>query len=1315
MNTIKIYLGTDGAVEDLRKDFDLYQYEYQNKLLNVFVPTSIITGNWLDDNVNTGYTCQIKMSAVMPNGTPKLTSDYNMRYVKTLNYNGVEYALFERLMPYAFTIFSGVESGAPILTMSVVNVVVTRDANNDIVSSQIISIASTQECRLDVNPSTEEQPQNPDDPTDLDLLEAQYAILVNDLNRKQNADTTNDTGAVINSSGNDHTVVGNINTLITNVGTNTNDISDLMSEMVIANQQIQDLYTMVGYGVNIVGTWTVQDGLPTDAQVTAKVEEITGNPPIRGQALLVRVDYSSGTDTIYLYVYDGNDWSHFEMQFLNNAENGILGLIEGDYDANELSTANKFMVNISNGKILNMYKVDASGNAIDAKEALDLVNAMLKLGTTAVEKAKKDGNGNNIANTYMTQALGATKTYVQDYATPRALYELNYADYATGTFKHENTSGSNYRKTLYNASLGYFTFQTLTKTTEADILLGNQNGVTNIFWLTTSTDCQTKIRVTTQYVDSDNVTHTLSIQESDTINAELGVAQKVQIESIFDYLTDPITLPSGTTISQVIELHRETSAFVGFTLDSNTTYPSYMALNKIGYVRYSLEETPTGIAMGATSTSIDAQNNLVIDGVGTMEFENGNTTPINTEVLVPMSSSIASGDDLPISSDKVNTALNLKEDKSNKVTSIDNTSTDTQYPSAKCVYDELAKKIRVVDISNWASPLTNEQFAEITTEPIPIIKKDDIYYYIDNVTNSAYTWKPSLPSTAEIIELSLTISTKTLSLYLFGNLALMTKLATNYSASNTYAVGEIVTRGENVYVCNTAITTPEQWTPSHWTQKTIGQIIQLVENEINAIKDGATIDSFADVESALSGKLDKVTGVTTYHQAYVKNNGGAQSMVNYSTLAIAGGLVQRDLDGQVSVPQTPTADAHATAKKYVDDGLANKLDKNPDGTNPLISNNKINTKYIPDEILGQLVFGGTINASTAVATLSAFAQAKLGTTSATITLTNDTTAITGYSANVGVYYVVSTAGTFASISYSVGDWLISLGTKWDKVDNTDEVTSVQIQANSGLTSSTSTAQTGAVSTTIGVDASHKLPTTTEWGNKLDKQTSATTLAQVYGKNADGTQGMYDIAQLPTAEGIVARTGDYNVRVPLSPTSNNDATSKKYVDDGLSGKQATLSTQTAYSAKGTSTKVPQITTNSLGQVTGITEVGIDFPTMLPITYSSGATAKSISSGSEATITSKTLSPNSTYLLIGYVDCTSSDSGAIMNSDVQIFEGSTKKYQRCCRTTLNSGGGACSVGIYTTSNTASTITAYLKSYNYSSGTKTFTGSLEIIKLI
>lgn len=90
------------------------------------------------------------------------------------------------------------------------------------------------------------------------------------------------------------------------------------------------------------------------------------------------------------------------------------------------------------------------------------------------------------------------------------------------------------------------------------------------------------------------------------------------------------------------------------------------------------------------------------------------------------------------------------------------------------------------------------------------------------------------------------------------------------------------------------------------------------------------------------------------------------------------------------------------------------------------------------------------------------------------------------------------------------------------------VKSVRVQAGTGLSSSTSTAQTETLNTTISIASGYKLPTTTEWGNKQDA----------------------------------------------------------------------LTTQTAYTSKGSATKVPQITTNTLGQVTGITEVDITHPTELP---------------------------------------------------------------------------------------------------------------------
>jgi hypothetical protein len=88
------------------------------------------------------------------------------------------------------------------------------------------------------------------------------------------------------------------------------------------------------------------------------------------------------------------------------------------------------------------------------------------------------------------------------------------------------------------------------------------------------------------------------------------------------------------------------------------------------------------------------------------------------------------------------------------------------------------------------------------------------------------------------------------------------------------------------------------------------------------------------------------------------------------------------------------------------------------GVATLDSGAKIPISQLPDSIVGQLEYQGTWNASTNTPTLAAPSTVK------------------------GYYYVVSVAGTYLSIPYAVGDWIVSNGTTWDKVDNTDAVTTV---------------------------------------------------------------------------------------------------------------------------------------------------------------------------------------------------------------------------------------------------------------------------------
>lgn len=107
-----------------------------------------------------------------------------------------------------------------------------------------------------------------------------------------------------------------------------------------------------------------------------------------------------------------------------------------------------------------------------------------------------------------------------------------------------------------------------------------------------------------------------------------------------------------------------------------------------------------------------------------------------------------------------------------------------------------------------------------------------------------------------------------------------------------------------------------------------------------------------------------------------------------------------------------------TAMGAVSSGLLGQ----PNGVATLGSDGKVPTAQLPDAVLGALRYQGTWNASTNSPTIPAAA-----------------------SSNRGHYYVVAVAGTTSvggETDWQVGDWLVSSGTVWGKVDNSDKVSSV---------------------------------------------------------------------------------------------------------------------------------------------------------------------------------------------------------------------------------------------------------------------------------
>ena len=92
------------------------------------------------------------------------------------------------------------------------------------------------------------------------------------------------------------------------------------------------------------------------------------------------------------------------------------------------------------------------------------------------------------------------------------------------------------------------------------------------------------------------------------------------------------------------------------------------------------------------------------------------------------------------------------------------------------------------------------------------------------------------------------------------------------------------------------------------------------------------------------------------------------------------------------------------------------------GVATLGSDGKLNASQMPSHTVGGLVYQGVWDASTNTPTLP----------SASV-------------ANKGFYYKVSVIGTTnidGIVEWKVGDWVVSNGSTWDKIDNTDSVSSV---------------------------------------------------------------------------------------------------------------------------------------------------------------------------------------------------------------------------------------------------------------------------------
>lgn len=211
----------------------------------------------------------------------------------------------------------------------------------------------------------------------------------------------------------------------------------------------------------------------------------------------------------------------------------------------------------------------------------------------------------------------------------------------------------------------------------------------------------------------------------------------------------------------------------------------------------------------------------------------------------------------------------------------------------------------------------------------------------------------------------------------FADTAVRGSLAATYSASSTYAVGDYVLYGGQLYECNTAISTAEAWTAAHWTAVTVG-------GELATVKDG-----LQDIEEEIS-HLD-----------------GLSEDVKQALLQIAEKMAYIDEDGQDYYDTLydalyPPADLVSISAVYTPSGTV----YNTDSLNSLKSDLVVTALFDDQttEIVTTYTLSGTLETGTSTITVAYGGK----TTTFTVNVVEWVTSITATYTQSGAVYDTAT-------------------------------------------------------------------------------------------------------------------------------------------------------------------------------------------------------------------------------------------------------------------------------------------------------------------
>ena len=602
MKTIKIFLNDDGSIKKFSQDFKINQYSFQDTLLNVYVPTNIIDlamSYNLTDSETTIYGTSIQMGLVYTNsnGSTKVGDKYLFSYVKDLSVEGVNYQLFERLMPKEFTLYDGTNTYA----INVVNTktTITGEVSTTIATNLITSGTYSMEITKSVNFGNETE-----ETSDYDNIIAQLNALVSKLENKQDKVDNDLTTATKNLI----TAINSINSLSTSnasqIAINTSSISTNTSNIQWLTENMAVNETLVGY--------IEKETEPNITDLNAYVKEVLSRETQLGDTIIWTYLISGETDISYKCSYTANNWGWVKIPAVESASNNDKGILKGNLN----DTYAPIRLDVSSGEIKGIYVRDdilndngsinetAVVGTSQCNKSTSLAYAIAILGCLVSKgfeysdmtllddsipkakialKAESDENGSNIAETYMTNTNGASKQWVKDYALPR---DFNDTSYITSEgYVDDIPSKTDPQFTNTTSSVGYSTIFELSKTIDSEFELTKKNSAKTSIYIKSNRDTQIQLLLTNTFKTA-TATYSLSSTLSGVLTLSANGITKVDFDNEFALLNNEIQVVSGDTFIQKLEILATESATTIFEVYSNETYPSSFNLNTFTQINY---------------------------------------------------------------------------------------------------------------------------------------------------------------------------------------------------------------------------------------------------------------------------------------------------------------------------------------------------------------------------------------------------------------------------------------------------------------------------------------------------------------------------------------------------------------------------------------------------------------------------------------------------------------------------------------------------------------------------------------------------------